>query len=498
MIIPVYNAEKHLERCIASVQAQTFADFEALFIDDCSTDSSREIVKAYQSSDNRIRLIELEKNGGSGIARNIGIENARGEYLSFMDADDAVSPDFLKLLYEKAKETGADIVKGLCVYSSAGESENEFEDNTREIKALYDRGTKLFAAFVKGHWSAIYRRGFIEAHSIRYGETRVSQDSVFLLRAGYFAKSFETAPEAKYRYFNIEGSAVHTFSYRRFHASMLAVGEIVDFINENDTFSDGLISFLSAFLMRQLPVHSYLCTRPELCDKAPEFLENLRGSLMRLKNLNALTTHNYAVRALIELVEDNNIAPTGTIIGLKNNTPWMLYAYEKLIDHINSERSDKPTALAYLCSALANTERCLKRNVESINDEKLGEFYKELHGIIMKSNDKSAFIAFGEQAAKTMLEYGVNLFLMKSSDPIEDTENKLAILKRMLDLIEANPECLNDHMNLAALLSDSLLRRLCEQPMRRSKKAQSLIVRLAEQIKRMNVLGKAPIALVDK
>ena len=308
IIIPVYNAEKYLECCIASVQAQTFADFEALFIDDRSTDSSREIVRAYQSSDNRIRLIELEKNVGSGIARNIGIENARGEYLSFMDADDAVSPDFLEQLYKKAKETGADIVKGLCVYCAAGGDGYEVADNIRAIKAQYDRGTKLFAAFVNGHWSAIYRRGFIEAHSIRYGETRVSHDVVFLLRAGYFAGSFEIAPEAKYYYFDIAGSAVHTFSYGRFHASMLAVGEIVDFINQTDPYSEELTAFLSAFLMRQLPVHSYLCVKPELKDKAPEFLENLHGILLRFKNLSRLAETNYAVRAFMELGEENNIA----------------------------------------------------------------------------------------------------------------------------------------------------------------------------------------------
>ena len=490
MIIPVYNAEKYLERCIASVQAQTFADFEALFIDDCSTDSSREIVKAYQNSDNRIRLIELEKNGGSGIARNTGIEIARGEYLSFMDADDAVSPDFLKLLYEKAKETGADIVKGLCVCSSAAEDGYEVADNIRAIKAHYDRGTKLYATFVKGHTSAIYRRGFIEANSIRYGETRISQDVVFLLQAGYFAKSFEIAPEAKYRYFDIEGSAVHTFSYRRFYASMLAVGEIVDFINENDPYSKELTAFLSSFLMRQLPVHSYLCVQPELKAKAAEFLKNLRGILLRFKNLSRLTEINYAVRALIELGEENNIDPAGMIVGLKDNLPWRLFAFEKLIAHINSERADKAAAMKLLCSSLANIERRFIRDGESMSEEKLDEFYKELHAVFLNLNDKAAFIECGGLAAKTMLEYGVNLFDARASDPIGDTKLRLGLLKRTLDVINAQAECSSEHMSSAVRLSDDLLKRLSMRPLCAHEKAPQLLSELAEQIKRMNALDR--------
>ena len=488
IIIPVYNAEKYLERCMASVQAQTFADFEALFIDDRSTDSSREIVRAYQSSDNRIRLIELEKNGGSGIARNIGIENARGEYLSFMDADDAVSPDFLEQLYKKAKETGADIVKGLCVYCAAGGDGYEVADNIRAIKAQYDRGTKLFAAFVNGHWSAIYRRGFIEAHSIRYGETRVSHDVVFLLRAGYFAGSFEIAPEAKYYYFDIAGSAVHTFSYGRFHASMLAVGEIVDFINQTDPYSEELTAFLSAFLMRQLPVHSYLCVKPELKDKAPEFLENLHGILLRFKNLSRLAETNYAVRAFMELGEENNIAPAGMIVGLNDNLPWRLFAFERLIAHINSERADKAAAMKLLCISLANIERRFIRDGANPSEEEFAEFYKKMHAILLKLNDRAAFIERGGLAAKTMLEYGVNLFPVTAGGRLTDAAGELRALKRLLDIMEAHPDPSGDRTSLASRLAGRLLDRAALLQKHAPGAAARLSFELAAQLKRINAL----------
>lgn len=486
MIIPVYNAEKYLERCIASVQAQSFADFEALFIDDLSTDSSREIIREYQKNDPRIRLIELEKNGGSGIARNIGIENARGEYLSFIDADDTVSPGFLKYLYEKAKETGADVVSGTRVDSFDGGYRRA--SPRRAARAGRDHSAKPYAGFIKEHWIAIYRRGLINKHSIRYGETRVSHDIVFLLQVGYFAESFALAPEAEYYYFDNDGSAVHTFSYERFRASMLSVGEMVDFINKTDPFSTELTSFLSGFLMRQLPVHSYLCTQPELRDKAPEFLEELRGTLLRFKNLNGLTSINYAVRAVIELNENENVSPVGIIFGLKRNVPWRLYSFEKLVEHVNSERADQAAAAKHLCSALSNIERRLLRDEENMSEERLGEFYKKLHGILLKLSSADAFIECGGPNAKAMLEYGVNLFCLTVNDPLEDTAIKIGILKRTLDLIEAHPEVSRDHAANAEGLSFALLRRLSRPPLSSCEKREALFIELSEQIKRMNAL----------
>ena len=109
VIVPMYNAEKYIKTCINSVLEQTFTDFELLLIDDCSTDKTLEIVKSY--SDSRIKIIQNKKNTGNpGLARNIGIEAARGEFLYFIDADDAIIVSALETLYNKIIETDADMV----------------------------------------------------------------------------------------------------------------------------------------------------------------------------------------------------------------------------------------------------------------------------------------------------------------------------------------------------------------------------------------------------
>ena len=98
VMIPVYNSESFLRRCVDSATAQTFRDIEILLIDDGSTDSSGQLCDALARTDNRIRVIH-RKNGGVADARNTGLDHARGEYLIFLDSDDYIDADMLETLY---------------------------------------------------------------------------------------------------------------------------------------------------------------------------------------------------------------------------------------------------------------------------------------------------------------------------------------------------------------------------------------------------------------
>lgn len=96
VITPVYNAEKYILQTMDSVMNQTVKNFEYLLVDDCSPDNSAEIVKEYQKRDSRIQYIKLEENSGAAVARNTGIENARGRYIAFIDSDDKWYPTKLE------------------------------------------------------------------------------------------------------------------------------------------------------------------------------------------------------------------------------------------------------------------------------------------------------------------------------------------------------------------------------------------------------------------
>ena len=108
VIVPVYNTEKYLRKCVDSILAQTFTDFELLLIDDGSTDNSGKICDEYALKDNRVKVIHKE-NGGVSRARNLGIDNAQGEYLSFIDSDDYIRPDMYAELVAVADKYNVDL-----------------------------------------------------------------------------------------------------------------------------------------------------------------------------------------------------------------------------------------------------------------------------------------------------------------------------------------------------------------------------------------------------
>ena len=123
VIVPVYNVEIYLHRCVDSILAQTFTDFELILVDDGSPDNCGAICDEYAKKDSRVRVIHKE-NGGQSSARNRAIEAAQGEWIHFVDSDDLIHPQMLEILYRAAQESGANI--SACSYTEAEDVENSF------------------------------------------------------------------------------------------------------------------------------------------------------------------------------------------------------------------------------------------------------------------------------------------------------------------------------------------------------------------------------------
>ena len=114
IVVPVYNVEKYLQRCIDSILAQTFPDFELILVDDGSTDNSGKICDEYAKKDQRIVVVHQE-NRGQSLSRNLGISLAKGDYITFIDSDDFILPHFLEYLYKECTNAGADM--SICGFS---------------------------------------------------------------------------------------------------------------------------------------------------------------------------------------------------------------------------------------------------------------------------------------------------------------------------------------------------------------------------------------------
>ncbi|NLI55325.1 MAG: glycosyltransferase [Clostridiales bacterium] len=186
IIIPVFNAERYLNQCIESVLRQTFRDYELLCIDDGSTDGSLEILERHASVDDRIHIFQ-QANCGAGVARNLGISRASGEYLYFMDADDYCHERLLELACQKIEQTESDVVAFhyYRVFDDTGEIELRKSWNPALIpphKRTYsyrDFPNSIFGVVNITPWNKLIRRQLIENNTLRYMELSSSNDITF-------------------------------------------------------------------------------------------------------------------------------------------------------------------------------------------------------------------------------------------------------------------------------------------------------------------------------
>lgn len=160
IIVPIYNVEKYLSRCIDSLLAQTYENIEIILVDDCATDKSGEIAKDYaKKNPEKCKYVKREKNGGLAAARNTGIKEALGAWLSFIDSDDWISKNFIEHLLIKAKEKDADIV--VCDYRKVYDDGKEeimnsladlTDDSSIEDKIAYIRSSSCSKIYKSEFW----------------------------------------------------------------------------------------------------------------------------------------------------------------------------------------------------------------------------------------------------------------------------------------------------------------------------------------------------------
>ena len=201
IIIPIYNAENYLKRCLNSVINQTLKDIEIICINDCSKDNSLEILKEYSKKDNRIKIINLKENKGESKARNIGLDNTNSEYIAFLDNDDEIDLDFYEKLYNKAIKTNSDIVKaGVDIINY---DKKHQKDNLNEL--IKQNNSKLY--FTHYWWSAIYKSSLIKENNIKFLEKyEIGEDILFLNQAILNCKKLEIIDNTYYHYHKRENS----------------------------------------------------------------------------------------------------------------------------------------------------------------------------------------------------------------------------------------------------------------------------------------------------
>jgi glycosyltransferase involved in cell wall biosynthesis len=234
VVVPVYNCERLLKRCLESLVNQTLKDIEIICINDGSTDSSLKILQEFQEKDDRIILID-KSNEGQSKARNIGIDLAKGEFIAFVDADDWVDLYFYENLYNCANWYNADVAVGgivrLNIFYKKYYLKFDFlslTNDTREKFELCDVPKKSYV------WNKIYRTDKLRQSKVRFEEGIIYEDVIFTPEILCALKTLVTVPEVYYYYWRRMGSSVTLRSEKANNDSVYAHNKAKKFFIENN------------------------------------------------------------------------------------------------------------------------------------------------------------------------------------------------------------------------------------------------------------------------
>lgn len=212
IIIPVYNAESFLGRCLDSLLAQSFQDFEIICIDDCGNDRSREILETYRTNyPDKIAIITNETNCGAGQSRNNGMAHAQGDYLVFVDSDDYLASDYLETYVRVMENQPCDIVIGGFIKDRAGSLETHPVSDSIWSVVTYPMAC-----------AKMWDRSFVENNQIRFGTTSCAEDTFFSLSAFIHNATYRVLDYEGYYYYQNAQSAIETTSYKQNHERMIS------------------------------------------------------------------------------------------------------------------------------------------------------------------------------------------------------------------------------------------------------------------------------------
>lgn len=197
VIIPVYNAEKYLEECIDSVLKQDLEDFEIILVNDGSTDSSGDICNLYAAKDNRIKVFH-KTNGGVSSARNLGIENAQGEWITFIDSDDSIQENYFVAI---AKDIDSDLVMQGFDYFEKHQKVKEFKYTVHCFSKVELINQLQLYPDLSSSCAKFFRREVVNKHSLRFNEKlKFGEDSIFTLQYLLLCEKIKTTDTSRYSY----------------------------------------------------------------------------------------------------------------------------------------------------------------------------------------------------------------------------------------------------------------------------------------------------------
>lgn len=245
IIVPIFNGEKYVEKCIKNLNSQTFKDFEIVFINDGSSDSTLSLLKKYKQKN--MNIIS-KKNAGVSAARNDGIKYSKGQYLAFLDVDDEYEPAFLEIMLNRLKEEQADcaicnyveVIKNKKIYKNleinkACLDSNDIQDKiiNRMIFPINKSENSIWGTV----WRIVVKKETIEKLNLTFDEnTAYSEDLLFLIELFSNIKKLAIVKDYIYKYYRSQGSALNKYVENYYQKNMYIHKKLVELLKKSNLY----------------------------------------------------------------------------------------------------------------------------------------------------------------------------------------------------------------------------------------------------------------------
>ncbi len=300
IIVPIYNAERFLDRCINSIVLQTYQNIELLLIDDGSTDSSAKICMSWANKDKRIKYY-YQNNAGVSAARNLGLETYTGEYLMFVDADDYVDVNCVQKLVSEMDEDIEVVISNAQNINADGTVRKSFSKCKQNTILT---GSESVAEFLKHElffetcWGRLYRRSSVG--EIRFDKTmRIAEDGKFLWTVLNNVSKVKVIPDCVYSYCINDGSVVHSGFNEKYFDEIKFSEELVDIYKGSGELETLAYTKLFSFILRLLCMNGVKrATYKSLCLKEKQVYPKIKSKISTKDKIRYYLLSNLMTRKL--------------------------------------------------------------------------------------------------------------------------------------------------------------------------------------------------------
>lgn len=257
IILPVYNVESYITECIDSIINLNYKNFEALFIDDGSTDNSYSILKEYAKNDSRLKIFHKE-NGGVSSAKNLGLKNAKGKYITFIDPDDYVMPDYLDYLLKLIKDNNSEVAVSKGIFDNFN-MKQEQKDTTLCLSSKESLIDILTYKMNVAVWNKMYYKEFLDKYNINFYED-IFMGEGFNFNVKCFSCASKIAIGYHKTYFyrrDNNNSATTKFKIEKWKNAIYAIEKMKENLNFNDKEIEK--AWLFAYWRTNVDAYTLLC-----------------------------------------------------------------------------------------------------------------------------------------------------------------------------------------------------------------------------------------------